>query len=64
METENKMITLATILACILFSIVAMLVWDTLSKVYNGYAVTLEDMLIHIASLICIMIIMYILSTY
>ena len=58
------MITLATILTCILFSIVAMLVWDTLSKVYNGYAVTFEDILIHITALICIMLIMYILSTY
>jgi len=62
METENKMITLTTILTCVLFALFVMTATDIMSRVWNGYPVTVEDITTHMFLLAVICGLIYIIK--
>ena len=62
METENKMITLATIFTCVLVGLFVFTTVEIISRWWYGYPVVVEDILSDLVLLICIMLLIYFIS--
>ncbi len=56
------MITLTTILTCVLFALFVMTATDIMSRVWNGYPVTVEDITTHMFLLAVICGLIYIIK--
>jgi len=56
------MITIASILTCVLFAFVVIATCDILSKVWNGYPVTIEDIMSNATILVILFILAYLIS--
>lgn len=58
------MIAIASILTCVLFAFVVMATCDILSRVWNGYPVTIEDIISHLCTIAILFILAYLILIF